>query len=251
MTDGVGIAKWPLAVVLGGVGLLAVLATVLAVVFWPSSTSGPGRVGPPLLAVVGTIAGPTTPAIETFTVAAGQVVDITATHTDPALRLDLEVLDRDGAVEGFAGSSPSGSQLTSLRLDAAGDYRVRLWAAAPSKGGAYHLIVSQSSHNPDARYGPFFGDIRAPGQQGRYPIALHAGSPVTVTVQTDPHHPFDALLDLYDPDGALVSTDDSSGKNGEPAFNGYPINRAGIWTAGVRGKTPSTLGAYVLTMAQP
>lgn len=242
--------RWWVAV--GAVLGLASLVIVGVLLRGPGHKPRPVPAGgmAPLIDTTGTVRGPEAPARSTFVGGPGDVVNVNVTRAQLNLDLFVEVLDPDGIVEAFDDDSGPGFEpgVKALRLTKAGKHQVLVYVVAPSTGGSFHLrVIPSVAGSPDT--GPWYGELRAPSQQDRYPLHLRAGQHVRVRVTVDAHHHFDAVVDLYGPDGPLAVFDDDSGQYHDPEIKDHLIDRDGTWTAVVRGSGPAELGAYRLLVS--
>jgi hypothetical protein len=171
----------------------------------------------------------------------------------------LELVDGSNAVVAAATAGPS-------NLDVyRGDF-------VPSAGGTYYLRVQSTTALPyhvlavtGAGFNAepnndFAGAQAAPagrvlgGVSGTdddwYQVAATAGQAITLTTTTPGGglNPLDPAIDLYDPTGALVGSDDNSAGDGRNATLVAAATQSGIYRARVRS-VGGTAGDYVLTMA--
>lgn len=214
----------------------------------PRADAQPAPTSGTLLEATGTVRSPEAPASMTFVAAPGDVVTLRVTRVETNLDLFAEVVDRDGVVEAFDDDSGAGFEPTVERLaiTKSGTHRVLVHVVAPSTSGSFHVTVTRTSRSTAP--GPVYGDLRAPSQQDRSPQVLRAGEQIRVLVTIDTFRHYDAVVELYSPEGRLVASDDDSGKYHDPEIKAFRVPSSGTYTVVVRGTAPTELGAYRLQL---
>ncbi len=189
-----------------------------------------------------------------FEASAGQYVTIRMDAIDSgALDTYLELYDRGGEL--LAGDDDGGRDTNSAILEypivvsdtyaihalaysGAGDYVLSLEVAdGPSGGGA---IV----------YGiPVTGELLALWSRHPWTFEGEEGRVVTIAMNgTD--GVLDCYLELYDPEGALLTDDDDSGEGLNALIETYTLPVAGAYRIIARGGEFGPTGTYMLTVAR-
>jgi len=171
----------------------------------------------------------------------------------------LALVDGSDTVVAIADAGPSNLDL--YRGDfvpaASGIYYLRVQSSAALP---YHLLaVAGASFNAEPNdsfasaqavpAGRALGGV-APADDDWYQVTATAGQAITLTTST-PGGGFNLLdpaVDLYDPTGALVASDDNSAGDGRNASLTSVANQSGIYRARVRS-TGGTAGDYVLALS--
>jgi hypothetical protein len=188
-----------------------------------------------------------------FEAPAGQYITIRMDAVDPAaLDTYLELYDADGVLvaedddSGGNGNSliaeypvvvTSTYTIHALTYSGAGDYFLSVRPVVPSGGGTlwYGAVVE--------------GTLVAPWSRHTWTFDGVAGQVVNVAMNaTD--GTLDCFLELYGPDGLLLTTDDDSGAGYNALIEYYTLPVEGTYRVGVRGGEFGATGAYVLALMQ-
>ena len=188
----------------------------------------------------------------TFTVDAGRYVSLFLSanepHLDPALTLfgpDRQTIAH--VDNGFAGVTEA---ITDLLLTQPGVYIVEVSDFYGAPGG-YSLSLSQSGRPQYSGGGPLgFGQalqgVLPPGGQQQWVFQATAGQRVSIVIEPEATN-FDAVLDLYGPDGQrLVALDE--GFSGDPeVLSAFQLAATGEYAVLVRSFSPQG-GPYTVSL---
>lgn len=163
-----------------------------------------------------------------------------------------ELLDPMGHVVAFNDDSGAGFEPEIKQYVAAttGRFTLVVTLNTPAVAGGYAVRVLHDKDTPNPSQGPFFGEIAEANQAQKYSFALQGGKPLTVKVVIDNRRLFSAELDLIDPSGKVVKSDQGSGQYGYPQIVDFLITKTGAWSILVRGQGPNELGAFQLSVDQ-
>jgi hypothetical protein len=203
-------------------------------------------------AAVGATLEPAVNDLWTFTVAGERYVTLLLAPAEPHLDLTLTLLGPDRQTvarvdNGFAGVTES---ITDLRLTQPGVYIVEVSDFYRASGG-YDLSLALSAQPQYSGGGPIAfgqtlqGQLPAGGQH-YWVFPATAGQRVSVVIEPGATT-FDAVLDLYGPDGQrLVALDE--GFSGDPeVLSGFALPTTGEYAVLVRSFSPQG-GAYTLSL---
>ncbi|MBN1978096.1 MAG: PPC domain-containing protein [Anaerolineae bacterium] len=188
-----------------------------------------------------------------FDAPAGQYVTIRMDAVDPAaLDTYLELYDADGVLlaENDDSGGSTGSLIAeypivitgtytihALTYSGLGDYFLSVRAVDPSGGGTlwYGAVVE--------------GTLLAPWSQHAWTFDGVEGHVINVAMNaTD--GALDCFLELYGPDGLLLTTDDDSGAGYNALVEYYTLPVDGTYRVVARGGEFGATGAYVLALMQ-
>ena len=188
-----------------------------------------------------------------FDAPAGQYVTIRMGAVNPAaLDTYLELYDADGVLlaenddsdgttDSLIAEYPivitSTYTIHALTYSGSGDYFLSVRAVGPSGGGTlrYSAVVE--------------GTLAAPWSQHAWTFDGVEGDVVDVAMNaTD--ETLDCFLELYSPEGLLLTTDDDSGVGYNALIEYYTLPVEGTYRVVVRGGEFGTTGAYELTLMQ-
>ena len=158
-------------------------------------------------------------------------------------------------------STNNGESYTTIATKATHFFQNLSWTSTTIDLSAYagQTILLQFSFNSgdgvsNTGLGWQIDDLEVTGvtdQQDHYSFNANAGDALVLSTTTpgsapgEPANPFDVILDLYDPLGNLVATDNNSAVDGHNALLNYTAVLAGAYTVRVRGTNG---GAYQLTV---
>jgi len=145
----------------------------------------------------------------------------------------------------------TGGQYTSLidlfTLPTSGNYQIVLRGYASNSSGTYTVQLFQS-FSPGEQVTIQYGQTQNAqiDSSGRkvFVFDAKAGDRITVTVQSG----FDAHLTVRDARGALVTDDDDSGGNLQPALLDFKIAKTGSYFLVVFGNTPKDFGSFTVAL---
>jgi len=167
-----------------------------------------------------------------FAGVAGQIINLSLTSNFDAL---LELRDSQGMTlaenDPTAGSNPI-INLFTLPVD--DTYTVMVQSLSADEGGKYELSLKPIKIGPGG--GLLAADkltqaLLLPGQSDTWLFEAEADNFITVRVQSNE---IDTYLELYGPDGALLSEDDDSGGGLNAALLDFPTTEAGEYRLVVR-----------------
>jgi hypothetical protein len=188
-----------------------------------------------------------------FDASPGQHVTIQMDAVDPtALDTYLELYDTDGALVAENDDSDGGTNsliaeypiiitgtytIHALTYSGAGDYFLSVRAVDPSGGGTlwYGAVVE--------------GTLGAPWSRHTWTFDGVAGDVVNIAMDTT-DGALDCFLELYGPEGLLLTTDDDSGVGYNALIEYYTLPVEGTYRVVARGAEFGVTGAYTLTLMQ-
>ena len=188
----------------------------------------------------------------TFTVDAGRYVSLFLSASEPQLDPALTLFGPDRQTiahvdNGFAGVTEA---ITDLLLTQPGVYIVEVSDFYGAPGG-YSLSLSQSGRPQYSGGGPLgFGQalqgVLPPGGQQQWVFQATAGQRVSIVIEPEATN-FDAVLDLYGPDGQrLVALDE--GFSGDPeVLSAFQLAATGEYAVLVRSFSPQG-GPYTVSL---
>jgi hypothetical protein len=95
---------------------------------------------------------------------------------------------------------------------------------------------------------PYFGDISTVGLQYRYLFNATVGQHVSISMIKDTNG-LDPWLDLRDPTGVIVVSDDDSCGNSNSCINNYRLERSGAYTIIARTYNDASTGQFSLSLS--
>jgi hypothetical protein len=165
----------------------------------------------------------------------------------------LELYDPGGDL--LTSDDDSGGGLNPLiqnfTLPEDGEYRLEVSSFGGSVGGSYTVtlevgeaVVEQDSEARPIAIGDTINDQLEPGQTARFRFTASAGDVISIDVEAD----FDGYLELLDPQGTIIATDDDSGEGLNPQLSNIALNEDGdyILSLGSFGGTEG--GIFTLTL---
>jgi hypothetical protein len=187
-----------------------------------------------------------------FDAPAGQYVTIRMDAVDPdALDTYLE-LYADGALaaEDDDGGGDGNSLIIEFPIVVTGTYTIH--ALTYSGAGDYVLGVEEVAPSGGGvlQYGAMVEGV-LPAPWGRHVWTFDGAEGYVVNVAMDAtDDALDCYLELYSPDGLLLTTDDDSGAEYNALIEYYTLPVEGTYRVVARGGAFGATGAYALTLAQ-
>ncbi len=190
----------------------------------------------------------------TFTGETGQIINLTMNSID--FDTFLELRDSQGAIlaENDDVQGTNNSAINLFSLPANDTYTVIARGLTENDGGDYDITLKGIKVAPGG--GPLETDtltqaLLVPGQTAPWVFEVKAGMFVTAEVQSGL---LDTYLELYGPDGTLLSEDDDSGGDLNAALFDFPISESGEYQIVVTSAQAdnSTGGVYdiLLTLTE-
>ncbi|MDB5357482.1 MAG: hypothetical protein JWN24_3935, partial [Phycisphaerales bacterium] len=196
-----------------------------------------------------------------LTLAAGQSLTVAATAL-AAGNLNLTLVDAGGNVlaTGAAGATNVSQLISDYLAPAAGTYYVRVGGDA----GLSYTIVATRGADFDSEPNNTLASAQSinqthtvlgsiSGTDDYYSFSAAAGATITLATTTPGDGPgefrntLNPRLDLYDPNNALVASDDNSAPDGRNALLSYVVPAGGIYKIHIAAGS-GTSGEYVLTV---
>ncbi len=164
----------------------------------------------------------------------GQVININMVSPDFDTFLELRDAQDMILAENDDGPDGTNSVISNVALPADGDYTVIARSLTGDSGGSYEITLKQVKVT--AGGGPLTTDkaaqaTLAPGQTDTWTFDAAADTFVTIKAESDQA---DTFIELYDPDGNLLTQDDDSGGNLNAAILDFPITQSGAYQVVVR-----------------
>ncbi|MCL4877401.1 MAG: pre-peptidase C-terminal domain-containing protein [Anaerolineae bacterium] len=183
----------------------------------------------------------------TFTANAGDIISVEVTSSFDAF---VQVLDSAGSV--IAEDDDSGGNLqpfiNRVELPAAGNYQIVLSGFGPDANGNYSLVLTSSSPVAEVgsiTYGETVEGTLVGGTTTSYTFEGSANEVITVEVGT----PFDAYLELQNANGELLTADDDSGGDLQPAIINFTLPETGTYRLVLSGFSAFDEGPFSMTLS--
>jgi hypothetical protein len=178
----------------------------------------------------------------TFFGSEGDTVTINMVRQEPSLDPLLVLVDPGGAV--VASDDDSGgdrNSLLSYRLPGSGTYTIIAGSYGNGSAGRFILQLGGGCGGNMPANQWVSGRIPAPGQRCEFTFPGNAGEFVSIALQSGS---FDSWLDLRDPYGRIVVSDDDSYGNRNSLINSYRLGETGPYTIIVRSYNDSGAGDF-------
>lgn len=170
----------------------------------------------------------------------GQVVNINM--VSPDFDTFLELRDSNGAILAENDDGPDGtnSVISNVALPADDTYTVIARSLTDDAGGSYEITLKPVKVTSGGGVLTPEKPVQAslsPGQTDTWTFDAAADTFVTVKVDSVQA---DTYLELFDPEGNLLTQDDDSGGNLNAAILDYPVSQEGQYQVAVRASRPET-----------
>ncbi|MFQ6100623.1 MAG: PPC domain-containing protein [Anaerolineae bacterium] len=188
-----------------------------------------------------------------FEVEAGRYVTIRLDAVDPdALDTYLEIYDEDEVwiTEDDDGGEGTNSLIAEFPIGSSGTYYIH--ALTYSGEGDYTLnleITEEPSGGGPIKYGGTVEGVLAEGVQHEWVFDGEEGNVVNIAMNAVGEE-LDCYLELYGPDGLLLTDDDDSGEEFNALIEYYELPTDGTYRIVARGGLFGAAGAYELTLEQ-
>lgn len=163
----------------------------------------------------------------TFSGEVGQIISLTMNSIDFDAFLELRNAEGAILVENDDVHGGSNSAIELFTLPATDTYTIVARGVSNTDGGNYEITLKGVKVPPGG--GPLLVDtdtqaLLVPGQTNEWVFEGTANTFITANVQSDT---LDTFLELYGPDGSLLTTDDDSGGDLNAALLNFPLPQSG------------------------
>ena len=185
---------------------------------------------------------------------AGDMVDISMVSVDGDMDTYLELYDPDGeqVVTDDDSGGNSNAAILEFALPQTGTYRVVARSFSGGQAGDYTITLEMTQLEIAGTlvYDQAVSATLEPGDRHHWLFEGQAGDVVTIAIIAV-NEDMDTYLELYDPDGEQVWTDDDSGGDSNAAIIEFELLLDGDYRVVARGYNSYATGDYELTLTGP
>ena len=199
-----------------------------------------------LLDVSGTVPTMERQRVHTFEGYAGDVVHIEVTSRMANVDLLVELRDEAGRLLAFDDNNGNNGEpgLSAFELPRDGQYLVAVRLFRPAENGPYALTVTSSDGPGVEVVDRGFGEFITHDDEYTQDVEITKDEKIDVVVLSETVNRADLFLELLDPDGKVVASDDDSGDYDDPGIRHFRSPRSGTFTVRLTGVAPDDLGTF-------
>ena len=199
-----------------------------------------------LLDVSGTVPTMDRQRVHTFEGYAGDVVHVEVTSLKANVDLLVELRNEAGTLLAFDDDNGNNGDpgLSAFELPRDGQYLVAVRLYRPAQNGPYALTVTRSDGPAVEALDRGFGEFVTHDDEYTQEVRTTEDEKIDVVVRSETVNRADLFLELLDPDGQVVASDDDSGDYDDPLIKRFRAPSSGTYTVRLSGVPPDDLGAF-------
>ncbi len=199
-----------------------------------------------LLDVSGTVPTMDRQRVHTFEGYAGDVVHVEVTSRKANVDLLVELRNEAGKLLAFDDNNGNNGDpgLSAFELPRDGQYLVAVRLFRPAENGPYALTVTRSDGPGVEVLDRGFGEFVTHDDEYAQEVEMAKDEQIDVVVLSETVNRADLFLELLDPDGKVIASDDDSGDYDDPRIKNFRSPTSGTYTVHVTGVAPADLGAF-------
>ena len=184
--------------------------------------------------------------VHTFEGYAGDVVHVEVSSRKANVDLLVELRNEAGTLLAFDDNNGNNGDpgLSAFELPRDGQYLVAVRLFRPAENGPYALTVTRSDGPGVEVVDRGFDEFVTHDDEYTQDVKMTKDEKIDVVVLSETVSRADLFLELLDPDGQVVASDDDSGDYDDPLIKRFQSPSSGTYTVRLTGVAPDDLGAF-------